>query len=154
MPVSGEDLTKIAALTGLKIEALNHFALGLGRLYFAPGDVLVAQGSVPQSAYYIEEGEIDIVVRQPGGDQTKIAHLGAGDLVGEQGLVYAMPRSASVIAQTPGKAIVIDSRFFRSALLLWNETAITLLRYILSTVCDRFVATCEQIAKSNSSAQA
>jgi CRP/FNR family transcriptional regulator, cyclic AMP receptor protein len=71
------------------------------------GKHLVDEGRFPHEFFVIEEGTAE--VRQ--GDR-KIAELGPGDFFGEIALVEQQRRTASVIATTPLRTIVMFGRDF------------------------------------------
>jgi CRP-like cAMP-binding protein len=139
------DLARLGRLGTVDGTALERFAGGLERRAFAPGDVLILQGAPAPCAYLVEDGEVAVVVRQPGGGQTPVGALAAGELVGEIGLVHDGPRTASVVAMRPVVAIRIDLRLFEAALLERNAAAIALVRHIQDTLDRRFVETRDRL---------
>lgn len=68
----------------------------------APGEVLIEQGSMPFEIFVIEEGTVDVIR-----DGESLASLGAGDVVGEIGLLGQQRRVASVVARTPVRALTL-----------------------------------------------
>jgi serine/threonine protein phosphatase PrpC len=86
--------------------------LQVGRIveehYFAPGEVLVEQGSPGTSMYVILEGEVSVQV-----NGIEVARLSAGEHFGELALVDAEPRSASVAGVTFGSAISVSAEQLR-----------------------------------------
>jgi CRP/FNR family cyclic AMP-dependent transcriptional regulator len=62
----------------------------------AEGQILMKEGDYSTELIAIEEGTADVI---KGG--AKIASLGAGDLIGEMGLLNREPRNADVIATSP-----------------------------------------------------
>ncbi len=72
--------------------------------YFAPGDVLVEQGTPGTSMFIVLEGNLS--VRAAG---TELARLGPGEHFGELSLADNLPRSASVVATTFGTAVSLSS---------------------------------------------
>ncbi|HWF49034.1 MAG TPA: cyclic nucleotide-binding domain-containing protein [Solirubrobacteraceae bacterium] len=62
----------------------------------AEGQILMKQGDYSTDLIAIEEGTADVVK-----DDTKIASVGPGDLIGEMGLLSRDLRTASVIATSP-----------------------------------------------------
>ena len=75
----------------------------------APEQVLFLQGEPADTAYFIETGEIDIMVQGLGPDK-KIATLKAGEIVGEMGVIDGDFRSATAIAKTKTRVRVIDRK--------------------------------------------
>ena len=73
------------------------------------GDHLVDEGRFAHEFFVIEDGEADVVHN----DQT-LATLGPGDFFGEIALIKTERRTASVIAKTPMKLVVMFGPNFRS----------------------------------------
>jgi CRP/FNR family transcriptional regulator, cyclic AMP receptor protein len=84
------------------------------------GQVLCRQGEVATAAF-VKVGD------------HVIGSVGAGESVGEMGLLDYRPRSATVVARTPMKVYVIDARRFESVL----EDAPTLARNLLRELTGR-----------------
>jgi CRP/FNR family transcriptional regulator, cyclic AMP receptor protein len=143
--VEAKDLSRARPLAGIAARALDGFALGLERRRFAAGETLIRQGAPPREAFLLEGGRAEIMVRRPGGALTLVAEIGAGELLGEVGLVDDAPRTASAIAREPVTAIVIDRAFFQSALHQRNAAAVQLTRHILATLSERFRATRDRL---------
>jgi EAL domain-containing protein (putative c-di-GMP-specific phosphodiesterase class I) len=82
----------------------------------AAGQTLFNEGDPGNTAFLIESGAIDVLRRQPGGATTRLASLGAGELLGEMALIDRQPRIATAVAATETRLRVInrshyDSRF-------------------------------------------
>jgi CRP-like cAMP-binding protein len=95
------------------------------------GQVLCRQGEVATAAYVIDDGEASVKV----GTEV-IGGVGAGESVGEMGLLDYRPRSASVVARSPMKVYVIDARRFESALEDAPGLARSLLRELTGRIRD------------------
>ena len=92
------------------------------------GQVLCRQGEVATAAFVIDDGAASVKV----GEQV-IGGVGAGEIVGEMGLLDYRPRSATVVASSPMKVYVIDARRFESVL----EETPTLARNLLRELTGR-----------------
>jgi CRP-like cAMP-binding protein len=75
------------------------------------GAILVDQGRVGQECFVILEGHASVYV-----SGEHIATSGPGSMVGEMALVEHKPRNATVIADTPMKLIVFDTKAFKQLL--------------------------------------
>ncbi|MBD0338176.1 MAG: cyclic nucleotide-binding domain-containing protein [Thermoleophilia bacterium] len=73
------------------------------------GTELTKQGRPGREFVVLIEGEAE--VRKNG---RKVAALGDGDFFGEIALVTSRPRTATVVAKTPVRVLVITDRAFRS----------------------------------------
>jgi CRP-like cAMP-binding protein len=74
---------------------------------FAAGEVIFREGEIGEAMYAIQEGEVELRI----GD-TVLEVLGAGQIVGEMALVDHSPRSATAIARTACKVVVVPERRF------------------------------------------
>src|SRR5436309_2104598 len=86
------------------------------------------QGVVATAAFVIDGADASVKV----GEQV-IGGVGAGEIVGEMGLLDYRPRSATVVASTPMKVFVNDARGFDSVL----EETPTLARNLLRELTGR-----------------
>jgi len=73
-----------------------------------PGYHLVDEGEFAHEFFLIEEGNAAVIA-----SGRHLTDLGPGDFLGEIGLVRQIGRTASVIATTPLRAIVMDEKGFR-----------------------------------------
>jgi len=76
-----------------------------------PGYVLTREGRRGFEFFVIVEGEASCTI-----DDHEVATLEAGDFFGEMALLEQGTRSATVVAATPMRVIVIDSREFSGML--------------------------------------
>ena len=90
-----------------------------------PGTALMSEGEPGSEFFVVVDGEVD--VRRKG---RRIARLGPGSYVGEIALLSRSPRTATVVAVTPLRALVIAGRDFVELLdtlpELWLKVARTL----------------------------
>lgn len=73
------------------------------------GKELTTQGKPGREFFVLVEGSADVKK-----SNRRINQLGPGDFFGEISLVKQSPRTATVIATTPVRALVITDRSFRS----------------------------------------
>jgi len=76
---------------------------------------LFAQGDPPDGCYAILEGVMKVSATAADGQEALLAMLGAGDVIGEMGLIDAQPRSASATALKPCSLAFLASRDFKHA---------------------------------------
>jgi CRP/FNR family cyclic AMP-dependent transcriptional regulator len=89
-------LTAIPIFSELSPEEARRLATFATETSAAEGQILLKEGDYSVELLAIEEGTADVLQ----GGRT-IATLGAGDLIGEMGLLEHRPRTADVIASSP-----------------------------------------------------
>lgn len=104
-PARLKTIPLFASLSEREREQVAHWA---DEVDVAEGKHLIDEGQFGYEFFVIEEGNAQ--VRH--GDQT-IAQLGPGDFFGEIALIEEQRRTASVIATSPMRAIVMFGRDFR-----------------------------------------
>ncbi|MGE0711054.1 MAG: cyclic nucleotide-binding domain-containing protein [Planctomycetota bacterium] len=115
----------IAALKGFEVMApLPSATIERIAHMFTPtplreGHVLIEQGQEGERLYLVEEGTLEVSVRQGAGPPTVVATLGAGTCVGEMSLLTGQGASATVTTTSPSKVLVLEKRAFH-ALLVQN----------------------------------
>ena len=133
-------LKKVPLFSGLSKRYLDLIAKQTDEVKEGAGTVLAKQGALGQEFLLLLEGGARVEK-----DGTVIARLGPGDFFGEMSLIDGMPRSASVIAESPCVLLVIQSRSFRGLL----DEVPELPRKLLVTVCARLRAADAKIASMN-----
>jgi CRP/FNR family cyclic AMP-dependent transcriptional regulator len=89
-------LKEIPIFSHLSDEEAKRLAAFATETSVAEGQILMKQGDYSTELIGIQEGTADVIQ-----DGQKIASLGAGDLIGEMGLLDREPRNADVIATSP-----------------------------------------------------
>lgn len=82
---------------------------------FEPGERLVTQGAAPAGLYLIASGEVAVVHKDQGGDDTVVARLGPGETLGEVALVLRRPAIANVVANHPTVTLLLPRERFLEA---------------------------------------
>ena len=96
------------------------------------GKELMRQGAPGREFFVIIEGTADVVK-----DGRKVNSLGDGDFFGEIALVHRAPRTATVTATSPLRALVITERNFRRLL----EEQPEIQRKVVLALAERLVPT-------------
>jgi CRP/FNR family cyclic AMP-dependent transcriptional regulator len=82
------------------------------RTHFAEGQVLFREGDSPDSVFRLLSGSVDIL-RELDGDPILLGTVGAGQLIGEMGVVENRPRSATARAASEVEVeILTPTEFF------------------------------------------
>lgn len=101
-------LEGIGAFSGLSRHEFEKLAGWTFELEVPEGEELLHEGRLPHEFFVIEDGAVEVRY-----DGERIAELGAGDFFGEIALLEGRPRTASVIATTPVRLIVMSAQEFR-----------------------------------------
>ncbi len=80
------------------------------------GEVLFEQCTMGDLIYVVSEGEFDIVRELADGGEELVKVAGPGDYFGEIGVLFHMPRSATVRARTDATAVGYTAQAFRERL--------------------------------------
>ena len=106
-----ERLRSVPGLAGTGDKELVRLIPYVDDAELPAGSVLMEEGKPGREAFVIIEGEAEVAVHG-----TVVARLGAGEVIGEMALLDHSPRSATVVATTPLKVLVLDPVGFRSIL--------------------------------------
>jgi len=79
----------------------------------APGETLFRQGDPGDHVYVVEDGELLVVREHADGSETTLATVGVGDVFGEMGPFFGLPRTATVRASGACRVTGYTTRAFR-----------------------------------------
>lgn len=102
--VEVERLRHLPLFGDLDHHDLATVARHVGEVDLAPGRVLFEQGSIPHELFVIEEGAAEITR-----DGRTIGTLGAGDVVGEMGLLRLQRRTATATVTERLRAVTVSA---------------------------------------------
>ncbi len=80
------------------------------------GEMLFEQSTMGELIYLVSEGELDIVRELADGGEELVKVAGPGDYFGEIGVLFHMPRSATVRARTDATVVGYTAQAFRERL--------------------------------------
>jgi CRP-like cAMP-binding protein len=106
---------------------LKLLAFTSDRLSYEKGDVLFRQHEVSDSTYVIVEGKVDVWI-SAARDRIKVAELGAGEIVGEMGVLCDKPRSATIEAASHVVALKIGREVFFDMLSQFPQMSVAVMR--------------------------
>ncbi len=83
---------------------------------FHPGNDIVRQGDAADAFYIIASGRVEVLRSNASGQQERVAILSPGDFFGETGLLFGLPRNATVrvLDEAPVRALVLTGKMFQS----------------------------------------
>jgi CRP-like cAMP-binding protein len=117
-------IVEIALLRSLRMfnplpaPALEGLARSVEPVGLAAGEVLIRQGEHGDHFYAIADGELEIMI-----DGAPVATKVRGDGVGEIGLLYNVPRTATVTAASPATVFALGREAFLAAVAGHAPTA-------------------------------
>ncbi len=122
-------LKQVPLFRSLSKKSLDEIAQKSDEVEMSAGTVLAKQGEIGSEFVFILEGEARIEK-----DGNVINHLSTDDFFGEIALIDGKPRTASVIAETDMRLLVMHARFFQPLLNtipgLAYEVAVALCKYL------------------------
>jgi CRP/FNR family transcriptional regulator, cyclic AMP receptor protein len=98
-------LSAISFFAGLDPSELDAIAATVSELETPEGDGVATQGEFGHAVYAIESGTVDVVV-----DGEVVRSLGPGDVFGEIAVLSSGRRTATVVATSPLKLLMLFKR--------------------------------------------
>jgi CRP/FNR family cyclic AMP-dependent transcriptional regulator len=111
---------------------LSEVARIADEIVLREGKELTKEGAPGREFFVLVEGTADVVK-----NGRKVNSLGAGDFFGEIALVHQSPRTATVKATSPVRALVVTERSFRRLL----EEMPEIQRKVLAALAERVAPT-------------
>jgi NTE family protein len=71
------------------------------RREYAPGEVLIARGTLEPEFHIVTTGTVSVTAKSPQGVRRELGALGPGESIGDMSLLTGEPASADVVATTP-----------------------------------------------------
>jgi NTE family protein len=106
-------LVRATLFAGLDDQALRAIELIAHPRYYSTGQVICRQGDPSDSLFVLRRGGAQaFVVPVSGSAATMVARLRPGDVIGEIGVLEAVPRSATVVAGSEAVALEIRADDF------------------------------------------
>ena len=104
-------IAHVPLFSGCSKKELRTIAMLADEIDLRKGKVLTRQGAPGREFFVLLEGTVDVVR-----DGKRVDTLGEGDFFGELALVSNIPRTATVTATSPIRALVLVGRDFRRLL--------------------------------------
>ena len=135
-------LAQVPLFQGLTRRDLQVLAANSREREYPVGAALLRQGETGVGLFIITSGSVHVSQTTPDGETRDLGHFGRGAALGEMSLLDDMPRTATVVATEPTKAIVIPVWDFRAALREQPDISIKL----LTVLSQRLRASESQVA--------
>jgi len=125
----------------LSVETRADLERALHRVTLYSRDTLFQHQATANCCYIVERGTLKVTIEDHAGEETWLAILGAGDLVGELGLIDRQPRSATVSAMTDCCLWRLPRRDFDQM----SNRDFELYQTVVCLVCERLRLTNQQV---------
>jgi CRP/FNR family cyclic AMP-dependent transcriptional regulator len=122
-----QSLRQVSMFREIDPARLKLLAFTSDRLSYDKGDVLFRQNEISDSTYVIVEGKVDVWIAAAR-DRIKVAELGAGEMVGEMGVLCDKPRSATIEAASHVVALKIGREVFFDMLSQFPQMSVAVMR--------------------------
>ena len=96
---------------------------------YRTGETVCEQGDEGDTAYFILEGEANIVINTPDGPQVA-ATVSSQDIVGEIAMLCDIPRTAGIVAKTDLRIMVITREAFFNLMNEFPEVSMKVIRLL------------------------
>jgi len=134
-----EMLRNVPLFGGLSASELKLLAFTSELRCFAPGEILMRQGDAADCAYVILEGDAEVLAETKSG-QFVIALLGPNAVPGEIGVLTDAPRTATVRAKSPLRALRISPEVFLRLASGRPDRALHVLRQLAAHIANDSLA--------------
>lgn len=136
LPMLGKDakvelLRKVPLFAGCSKTELRRLAATADEIDVREGYVLMREGRPGREFFVLVEGSVRVTR-----SEKKLSELGPGDWFGEIALLTKVPRTASVVATSAVRALVVTDRAFRQLV----ETMPSIAIKVLASLGDRLAA--------------
>jgi len=101
---------------------------------FAPAQAIFTEGSPADKLYIILEGTVEVWKDYEQAERDMLALHGEGHLFGEMALIDDLPRSATVIAREPVRALAIGRVDFHRIITANSSVALSIMRSVSAMV--------------------
>lgn len=135
--IVADSLHRIPFFRGLPPETLLAISAKLQKLHFEHGAVVFAEGSLGDSMYLIESGQVKVSIGAIAGQQERVInYLGPGNFFGEMALILDQRRSATVAVTIDADLWMLRKADLDEILIDHPEVALNLTREISRRLSD------------------
>jgi CRP-like cAMP-binding protein len=106
---------------------------GFARCEFEPGCILFEEGAASDGVFWIESGRVLVRTRDASGAERRAGHAGAGEFLGEMGVLESLPRSATAVAVTRAAVSRMSPEEFAELLRRSPAAVLT----VIDALCER-----------------
>jgi SulP family sulfate permease len=119
----------------------TEFRRFLEARHFNKDELLVEQGTESDDLFFVESGQVMVCLALPDGGQMRIRTMNAGTVVGEVAFYLGVPRSASVVGVTAGRAYRLSRESLEKLKVQDPHIATTFHEYMARMLADKLADT-------------
>jgi CRP/FNR family transcriptional regulator, cyclic AMP receptor protein len=131
MPTAAESLASVPLFENLSPRQLRKLARSTQEDRYDAGDVIVREGGKTQTLFVVLEGTAKVVR-----NGRTVSRRSPGEFFGEISMIDGRPRTASVVADTPMRCLVLYHDGLRELLMDDAQMAWDLLRTLAARLRD------------------
>jgi len=113
----------------------GHRPVQLNIRSLKPGEILFEEGTRGRELFIIQEGKVGVYKVMPEGE-VELAQIEKGGIVGEMSLLDNLPRSATVRAIEPTKALVVNDLVFQANMAKAPVWLTSIIKIVVSRLRD------------------
>lgn len=98
---------------------------------FKPNEFLMKEKEAATCCYVITSGEVEVFSINSNNKKFLLAVLGAGEIIGELGIIDNQPRTASAMAIHPTQTLLFEAWDFKAQMQAYPDIALQLLPVIV-----------------------
>lgn len=121
-------LKDVAIFNGLSDEDIAYLTERAATRIYPKGAIIVNEGDEGNSLFLIQSGSVKAYLSDDKGKEVILSTQGPGEYFGELALFDEVPRSASVAALEPCKAMIVSKAQLLEAILARPQIAVALLK--------------------------
>ena len=123
-------LGRTPVFAGLPRRLLARIAVQLFEKAYAPGEAVFSEGDPGKGLFVVLDGEVEVVRETTQGPQ-KIVTFGPGTAFGELALIDDLPRSATALATSPTRLLILYRSHFEELVAGDRGIALVVARNLL-----------------------
>lgn len=131
MKVSPQGLQQVKALSGIPVEILGNLAEKMDYQRFINGQEIVVRGQSGDSAFFILDGEVEVLTTTRTGKTQAIATLKKGTVFGQVSLLAGIKRTATCVAKNAVLIAELKRKGFNELLDKRDPGAVAFLEYMV-----------------------
>jgi sulfate permease, SulP family len=113
----------------------------MDKLEVAEGEYLIKQGDQPDDLYFIESGQVTVLIELGHGKTLRLSKMAGGTVVGEIGWYLNIPRSASVMTEKPSVVYKMSLDTMERMKKEAPDVAAAFHQFMARLLCERLVNT-------------